>query len=103
MEPECRRISKAVIPAVRAYLATMMSEEYGYRQQRIAKKLGIAQVAVSKYLNGRYSKEVARIKQEISSELSKNTARHIIESGSADEANEQIERFSEQYILTNRV
>lgn len=100
MEPECRRISREVIPAVRAYLADIMSKEYGYRQTQIAKKLGIAQVAVSKYLNGRYSDEVAKVKQTVSHSISKSVARSIIESSSSDEANAAIERISEQLVLT---
>jgi predicted transcriptional regulator len=99
MEPECRRISREVVPAVRAYLAEVMSIEYGYRQQQIAKKLGIAQVAVSKYLNGKYSEDVARMKRMVSQAMTRETARTIIESKDVNQANAAIEKVSEQYVL----
>jgi predicted transcriptional regulator len=50
---------------VRASVAEEMSERYGYSQEEIAKKLGVVQVAVSKYLNRRYSKEISRMKKYI--------------------------------------
>lgn len=64
-EPECRRISRAILPAVRASIAEIMYSRYRWRQQRIADGLGVAQVAISKYLNGRYSKEVLKMKNYI--------------------------------------
>jgi predicted transcriptional regulator len=51
MEPECRSIAREMIPAVRAYLADVMYTKYHYKQQEIANRLGLAQVAVSKYIN----------------------------------------------------
>ncbi len=62
-DPTCIEITKDVLPAVRAAIAERLSREYNYRQIDIAKKLGVAQVAVSKYLNSRYSKRVAKIKE----------------------------------------
>ncbi len=59
----CIEITKDILPAVRAAIAERLSKEYNYRQIDIAKKLGVAQVAVSKYLNNKYSKHVARIKE----------------------------------------
>ncbi|MDE1823502.1 MAG: hypothetical protein KGI00_01035 [Candidatus Micrarchaeota archaeon] len=65
MELECGKITRYVLPAVRASIAEKMSMTKRYRQGEIAEKLGIVQVAVSKYLNGRYSSEVAKIKGRI--------------------------------------
>jgi predicted transcriptional regulator len=65
VEQECRRIGREVLPAVRATVAELMRDKYGWRQERIAKALGVVQVAVSKYLNGRYSKEVLKMKNHI--------------------------------------
>ncbi len=67
MEFECSRISKTILTAVRASVAQRMSERYKYKQHEIARILGIAQVAVSKYLNCKYSKSVAEIKERIDS------------------------------------
>lgn len=65
MDPECRNISKVILPAVRASIAEIMRNQYNYRQKEIAEKLGVVQVAVSKYLNKRYSDEIERIKRYI--------------------------------------
>lgn len=64
-DPACIPITKDILPAVRAAIAETLSKKYGYRQVDVAKKLGVAQVAVSKYLNKRYSKRVARIKEYV--------------------------------------
>ncbi|MCL5100556.1 MAG: hypothetical protein M1122_01190 [Candidatus Marsarchaeota archaeon] len=58
MEPRCKSITRVILPAVRASVAQVLSKEYKYNQQQIADKLGIVQVAVSKYLSENYSKEV---------------------------------------------
>lgn len=65
MELECSSITRFVLPAVRASVAEKMRKKYSYNQQEIADILGIAQVAVSKYVNGRYSNHVAEIKRYI--------------------------------------
>ncbi len=64
-EPECKRIGRSVLPAVRASVAELMHNRYKWRQERIAEGLGVVQVAVSKYLNGRYSKEVLKVRNYI--------------------------------------
>jgi predicted transcriptional regulator len=65
MEPECKKITRVVLPAVRAAVAQSLKEKHHYSQVEIAKKLGIVQVAVSKYINGRYSEEVEKVKRKI--------------------------------------
>ena len=65
MGPECRSITLVIIPAIRASVAEQMQKKYRYKQAEIARKLGIVQVAVSKYLNGKYSREVSRVKEYI--------------------------------------
>ena len=77
MELECDRIAKYVLPAVRVSVAEGMKNEYSMSQQKIAQKLGVAQVAVSKYLNGRYSDNVKRIRDYI---IKKKLADKIIKS-----------------------
>ena len=61
MDPECRIISKEILPAVRASVAQTMISEYNYCQREIAEKLGVVQVSVSKYINKKYSKEISEI------------------------------------------
>lgn len=65
MDPKCRSISRLILPAIRASIAQIMRQEYNYRQKEIAERLGVVQVAVSKYLNGRYSAEIENVKQYI--------------------------------------
>lgn len=64
-KPECKDIIRVVLPAVRASVAEEVHDKYSYSQEEIAKRLGVAQVAVSKYLNGRYSKEISQMKKYI--------------------------------------
>ncbi len=61
MDKECGIITKTILPAIRASIAEAMVKEYGYTQEKIAKELGVVQVAVSKYLNKKYSKEVKKV------------------------------------------
>jgi predicted transcriptional regulator len=60
----CMQITSVVLPAVRASVASKLYD-MGYGQESIADELGIAQAAVSKYMNKRYSSEVALIKKQI--------------------------------------
>ncbi len=65
MDQECATIIKFILPAVRATVAQTMNSEYGWTQEKIAKELGVVQVAVSKYLNKKYSKDVQKIVEDI--------------------------------------
>ena len=53
------------MPAIRAAVAEELSNEYNYTQEEIASSLGIVQVAVSKYLNKKYSSKIAKLKNYI--------------------------------------
>lgn len=64
-KPECKEIIRSVLPAVRASIAAEMRERYGYSQEAIADKLGVVQVAVSKYLRGKYSRDISKLKSYI--------------------------------------
>ncbi len=55
------RASEEVIPAVRVAIARALKEEYGMSESRIAEILGVAQAAVSKYLNNKCSASVERL------------------------------------------
>ena len=64
-ELDCNKITKFVLPAIRISMAEEMNAKYNLNQSEIAHRLGIAQVAVSKYLNGRYSLRVKKIRDMI--------------------------------------
>jgi len=53
------------LPAIRAAVAEELSNKYDYTQEEIASSLGIVQVAVSKYLNKKYSSKIAKLKNYI--------------------------------------
>jgi len=53
------------LPAIRAAVAEELSSKYNYTQEEIANSLGIVQVAVSKYLNKKYSSKIAKLKNYI--------------------------------------
>jgi len=53
------------LPAIRAAVAEELSSKYNYTQEEIANSLGIVQVAVSKYLNKKYSNKIAKLKNYI--------------------------------------
>ncbi|VVB77427.1 Uncharacterised protein [uncultured archaeon] len=65
MDPACKNITKVILPAIRASVAEVLYKDHQYRQKEIADKLGVAQVAVSKYLNGRYSACISQTKNQI--------------------------------------
>ncbi len=88
-----------MIPAVRAYLADVMYTKYHYKQQEIANRLGLAQVAVSKYINMKYSSSVARAKAGIARRIAGTAfVKEILESKDPDEVNRRIERLCEEQI-----
>ncbi len=61
MNRECERAMRLTIPAVRIAVSRELNKEHGMSETAIARRLGIAQAAVSKYISGDYSKKVARV------------------------------------------
>ncbi|MGI0133868.1 MAG: helix-turn-helix domain-containing protein [Candidatus Micrarchaeaceae archaeon] len=57
-----------IIPAARAGVSKILKKEHSMTQAKIAKILGTTQAAISKYLNGRYSKKVKELEKRIVSE-----------------------------------
>ncbi len=99
MEPECRSITKQVLPAVRASVAQRMHDKYGWTQARIGKGLGVVQVAVSKYLNHRYSKEVLAVKEYIEkNKLVDKITAEILEGKDARSVGLEIDRLCEYVV-----
>ncbi len=64
MYNNCDEIFKVTIPAVRIAAAKRLSKS-GMGQVAISKALGVVQPAISKYLTGKYSKEIAKAEQVI--------------------------------------
>ncbi|MGC8479419.1 MAG: hypothetical protein ACP5M9_02000 [Candidatus Micrarchaeia archaeon] len=94
MEQSCNNITRIILPAVRASISQSMKKEYGWTQERIAKELGIVQVAVSKYLNKRYSKEVGLLVSKINEDVeSKKIAAMMNDGIGKNEITKQIDKF----------
>lgn len=62
------RASKEIVPAMRVVIARELKQKYNMTEDRIAEILGIAQAAVSKYLNGNYSETVDKIAGKVDME-----------------------------------
>jgi len=71
----CEVSLKYFLPALRARVVEELYK-LDFSQEEIAKKLGISQAAVSKYINKNYSKKIAKIKE---SEEIKNIAKEFVE------------------------
>jgi len=76
------------LPAIRAAVAEELSNKYNYTQEEIASALGIVQVAVSKYLNKKYSSKIAKLKNYIKE---KGLAEDIVKSIIDKQEKEKIE------------
>ncbi len=75
----CEVAAKSVIPALRAMVARQLIEDYGLKQEIVAKRLGVTQAAVSKYIHQirgeavelESAEEVQKMSQEIAKTLSR--------------------------------
>lgn len=50
MRQPCELMTRAYVPAIRASIAKILMEKYNYTQTSAAKKLGLTQSAMSRYL-----------------------------------------------------
>lgn len=64
---ECERAMAFTIPAVRIAVSRSLKRNHKMSETRIAKALGIAQAAVSKYIGGSYSRQVDALVKRIES------------------------------------
>ena len=62
---EYERASKKIVPAARIVIARQLKEKYNMTESHIAEILGVAQAAVSKYLNNKYSSPVGKLYKKI--------------------------------------
>jgi predicted transcriptional regulator len=103
-KPECKSIVKLVLPAVRASVASVMHERYGYSQERIAESLGVVQVAVSKYLRNKHSKDIASLKDYIMRHrLSDPIAQRIVGGESRRQVDSAIDELCDSLVASNAV
>ena len=102
MEQSCNNITKIILPAVRASISQSMKNKYGWTQEQIAEKLGIVQVAVSKYLNKKYSKEVGVLVNKINEDVeSKKIAAMLNEGVNKNEITKQIDNLCTKIFKTS--
>ncbi len=80
------RAAKEIIPAIRSAIAKELKNKYKIKEEEIAKYLGIAQAAVSKYISGKYSKKVSEIEEMLDKKMIEHYAGRIFknEEGSVD-------------------
>ena len=60
----CEVVVKQLIPAVRVKVAKELYNKYNFNQKEIAKKLGLSQPAISKYLSGNYTQEIKKLEKD---------------------------------------
>ena len=99
---ECKRITRVVLPAIRASVAEIMCRKYGYKQEEVAAKLGVVQVAVSKYLNNRHSKAMDVVKDYIiKARLNEGIIKKILGGGTRGEIDREIDALCDCLITSN--
>ncbi len=54
-------VSKKILPSLRALVAEVLINNYGYTQTQVAEALGVTQPAVSNYLSGKRGGDGARL------------------------------------------
>jgi predicted fused transcriptional regulator/phosphomethylpyrimidine kinase/predicted transcriptional regulator len=77
LNPPCELTVRILLPALRIMVARQLSENYGWTQTKIAKKLGVTQAAVSGYLTQEVdiatplfsSEELGTIAKSLTSEM----------------------------------
>ena len=55
----CETLVKHYLPAMRAWVAKSLIQDYHMTQMAVAAKLGITQAAVSKYRSGKYDRKIS--------------------------------------------
>ncbi len=102
MDQECGIITKTILPAIRASVAQAMVSEYGYTQEKVAKELGVVQVAVSKYLNKKYSKEVKTVNKYFNDNgIGKTIAKEIFDGKNRAYVRARIDKVCAEVMLKN--
>ena len=103
-KPECKDIIQVVLPAVRASVAEELHSKHGYSQEQIANKLGVVQVAISKYLHGKYSKDILRMKKYILQQgLSDNIVKRVLKSNDRKQIDNQIDELCDRLVAVETI
>lgn len=85
LNQDCEKAMKLTIPAVRVAVSESLAKEHGMSETEIARGFGIAQAAVSKYLNGNYSEKVRKIvKLIVSNRLHNDIVNAFLKGKNAD-------------------
>ncbi len=83
-----------LIPSIRASVADELYGKYNYKQDEIAKSLGIVQVAVSKYVNNKCSERMKKVKDFINTnKLNRDIIAAIMDNKGNAEINMRIEEL----------
>lgn len=61
--------ANTTIPAVRSYIAKELIGTHKMSEEKVAGLLDVAQAAVSKYVNGKYSTEVKSVEKMLNTDL----------------------------------
>lgn len=95
MNYECERAMKLTIPSVRIAVAKMLKKEHEWSETDIAKALGVAQPAVSKYMTGNYAPELNVIVDRIISDgLHAQIVGMILKKAGTERVNALIDKVS---------
>ena len=80
----------------------MMCRKYDYKQEEVAAKLGVVQVAVSKYLNNRYSEGIDCVKSHIiKTGLNEGVIERILGGGTREEIDREIDALCDRLASFN--
>jgi predicted transcriptional regulator len=94
---------KSTIPAVRAAVAGDLKRKHKMSETEIARKLGIAQAAVSKYLSGNYSPKIGKLARFAASKhLQEGVVRAILAKNGMEEVMNQIDKAASDRQLVRK-
>ncbi len=65
-------VADETVPAARVIIAKTLVGKHKLSESEVAKRLGVAQAAVSKYVNGKYSPKITKRMKSIERNLGKN-------------------------------
>ena len=80
------KIVKELLPAVKLKVSKEMARNHNLTQTEIANMIGITQAAISKYINGKYSKKLQYMESKVSN---REIARLVSEIITGDEIKAQ--------------
>jgi hypothetical protein len=80
MKTPCEIIVWQILPVIRREIAKSLIKNYGLTQREVAKKLGITEAAVSRYVSGKRGK-IEITDSEFLNEIKKSSSRIIKKDG----------------------